>query len=238
MRKRESKTRRARRRASWPCWASSEPSSTCSSSSSSTSTPRCRRQRSGMGGACEGEVRPSALWPNWIRGGWGIAWRSLCFWLVHKCVESNLRDRQLLPKRLRLGRLRDREDADNTSRKCFLLLPKKLRLWDLFWEKKNQNKTLCKICSADLFNTDASRPDNDGCFLYCISLCLLFPGHKVETASSWNWETVACFYSICYKEMSCAACRSTCPSCNRQQGAANPARIARGDAITATVFSG
>lgn len=41
MRKRESKTRKARRRASWPCWASLGPSSTCWSSSLSTSTPPC-----------------------------------------------------------------------------------------------------------------------------------------------------------------------------------------------------
>lgn len=41
MRKREPKTRKARRRASWPCWASSGPFSTCWSSSLSTSTPPC-----------------------------------------------------------------------------------------------------------------------------------------------------------------------------------------------------
>lgn len=46
---------------------------------------------------------------------------------------------------------------------------------------KKPNKTLCKTRNADLFNTDTTRHSYNGCFLYRISLCLLFPGHKVET---------------------------------------------------------
>lgn len=69
MRKREPKTRKARRRASWPCWASLGPFSTCWSSSLSTSTPPC-------------DSYPPAGWsqliwtpwePHWIRPAWLVA---------------------------------------------------------------------------------------------------------------------------------------------------------------------
>lgn len=63
MRKRESKTRKARRRASWPCWASLGPSSTCWSLSLSTSTPPC-------------DSYPHAGWLQLIWTPWELHWKS------------------------------------------------------------------------------------------------------------------------------------------------------------------
>lgn len=68
MRKREPKTRKARRRASWPCWASLGPFSTCWSSFLSTSTPPC-------------DSYPPAGWSQLIRTPWKPHWYSPA-WLV------------------------------------------------------------------------------------------------------------------------------------------------------------
>lgn len=68
MRKREPKTRKARRRASWPCWASLGPFSTCWSSSLSTSTPPC-------------DSYPPTGWSQLIWMPWKSHWNSPA-WLV------------------------------------------------------------------------------------------------------------------------------------------------------------
>lgn len=46
------------------------------------------------------------------------------------------------------------------------------------------------------------------------------------------------FAAHSHREMSCAACRPKCSSRHQQQGAANPARMARRDVGAATVFCG